>query len=106
MNILNSPVIKEIKRIALQILPNGSEIYLYGSRARGDAQQESDWDLLILSKEKIDSQEKYAKYISPFAEIGWYMDYDIIPISYTAQEWDERKNTLFYRNVMKDAIKL
>jgi len=35
-----------------------AEIILYGSRARGDAQPDSDWDFLILVPGKVDWQRK------------------------------------------------
>lgn len=33
---------------AIQKVAPGSEIYLFGSRARGDARPDSDWDVLVL----------------------------------------------------------
>ena len=41
-------VIESIKQVARTVLPTGSTLYLYGSRARGDFHEDSDWDLLIL----------------------------------------------------------
>ena len=43
-----SQVIDSIKQVAEQVLPKGSTLYLYGSRARGDWHKGSDWDLLVL----------------------------------------------------------
>lgn len=34
------------------------KIILFGSRARGDYKKDSDWDLLIITKEKITREEK------------------------------------------------
>lgn len=44
----HSQVIDNIKQVAKQVLPKGSTLYLYGSRARGDYHEGSDWDLLLL----------------------------------------------------------
>jgi predicted nucleotidyltransferase len=41
-------VISKIKNVAMKTLPPRSSLFLYGSRARGDAHANSDWDLLIL----------------------------------------------------------
>lgn len=41
-------VIDSIKQVAARVLPKGSILYLYGSRARGDYREGSDWDLLLL----------------------------------------------------------
>ena len=49
-------ILERIKQLAIAVLPQGSSLWLYGSRARGDESQSSDWDLLILlDKSKITS---------------------------------------------------
>ena len=41
-------VLDKITRLGKQVLPKGGHLWLYGSRARGDAHKGSDWDLLVL----------------------------------------------------------
>ncbi len=41
-------VINSIKDMAKRVLSKGSMLFLYGSRARGDYHEDSDWDLLLL----------------------------------------------------------
>ena len=41
-------IIDVIKEVGRSALPPNSTLLLYGSRARGDAHEGSDWDLLIL----------------------------------------------------------
>ena len=41
-------MITKMRQVADKILPAGGTVLLYGSRARGDARDTSDWDLLIL----------------------------------------------------------
>ena len=98
---------ERLSEIVLKVFPNNEgKVFLYGSRARGDSRKDSDWDILVLTKNAANTQEAYDKYIFPFAELGWYVNEEIIPINYSEQEWEERKNSLFYHNVMHDAIRL
>jgi uncharacterized protein len=49
--------LNQIKLFVLDILP-GSEIILFGSRARNENQKDSDYDLLIIVEKQFDSSEK------------------------------------------------
>ncbi len=40
-------VIESIRQVANSVLPKGSELYLYGSRARGDYRDDSDWSAVV-----------------------------------------------------------
>ncbi len=55
-------VLKKIKEVILSTAKkHGIEvdkIILFGSRARGDYKEESDWDILIVTKEKIDWKKR------------------------------------------------
>lgn len=53
----NSNTLSIIKEIASRIIPN-SKILLFGSRARRDNSNDSDYDFLIITKETIDVQKK------------------------------------------------
>ena len=62
--------ILKIKEIAKSAIPSGSKAILYGSRARGDARNDSDWDILILlDKDKLE-QTDYDKVSYPFVLLG------------------------------------
>ena len=100
---MNQQIFNEIQLLKRQILPNESMI-LFGSQARGDEREDSDWDLLVLiDKEKITIEDEN-NYAYPFADMGWdYGTYISVKL-YTKNEWEKRNFTPFYYNVQKDGI--
>ena len=63
-------IIDKIKDIARSTVPDGSEAILYGSRARGDARSDSDWDILILLNKDRLTQNDYDNVSYPFVMLG------------------------------------
>ena len=95
-------IINLIKQTAAKVLPKGSTLYLYGSRARGDYHEDSDWDLLLLlDKQKLE-YEDFDRYSFPFVMMGWDYGADIRPHAYTKDEWHNSPHAMFYYNVEKD----
>lgn len=92
-------VINNIKQVAHKVLPKGSMLYLYGSRARGDAHEGSDWDLLLLLDKPRLEKADFDKYSYPFVEMGWDIGEDIRPHAYTKKEWFDGPHAMFYYNV-------
>lgn len=101
VNLLNALKIK-----AAEILPKGSRVALYGSRARGDARQDSDWDLHILIPGEEELPAKvYDIYAHPFYEVGLYeFGEEVNPRVYSVGGWLRRRFLPFYKNVEHDAI--
>lgn len=101
----NQQVIENIKQVAMTTLPTGSSLLLYGSRARGDAHKDSDWDLLILlDKPKLVADDYDMTY--PFKELGWEIGEEISPHIYTKKQWGEWTFLPYYKNVERDKIVL
>lgn len=98
-------VIHQIQVVAKQVLPPNSNIYLYGSQARNDAHEGSDWDILILlDKPKLSFNDYGVGY--PFRELGWDINEEINPQVYSKKEWNENAFTPFYKNVEHDKLVL
>ena len=96
----------EIQTLKRRILPD-ERVVLFGSRARGDAREDSDWDLLVLlNKEKQNYSEDYDQYAYPFAEIGLKYDAIVSIQLYTKNEWERQKPSLFYKNVEQEGVEI
>jgi len=95
-------VIEKIRQVAEKVLPKGSTLYLYGSRARGDYNKESDWDLLVLLDKPIRDKDDWDNYAWPFTEMGWDIEEDISARTFTKNDWYNGPHTLFYFNVEED----
>ena len=106
INMLHSSTIERIQTMGKQILPKGSNLWLYGSRARGDFRPESDWDLIVLVDKKEQKLQDFDKYAYPFVEMGWEIGEEINPMLYTRSEWEKRHFTPFYHNVEDEKIVL
>lgn len=63
---IDEKTILQIRNTAKSTIPSGSKAILFGSRARGDTHQDSDWDILILlDKDHLD-QTDYDKKINKY----------------------------------------
>lgn len=102
----SSEILNEIKRIAKEVLPKGGQLILYGSRARNEADEDSDWDLLILLDKPEIGHEDYDNVLYPFAALSWDVGELISPIIYTKDNWRKMSFTPFYKNVEQDGIVL
>lgn len=100
-------ILAGIKRLSHNLFDNlPASVYLYGSRARGDYDSGSDWDLLIVADDSIYTHDAFEKFAFPFAEFGWKHGEQITPLLYSKSEWYAERSTSFYLNVQKEAILL
>jgi len=102
---MNKQIFEEIQALKRQILPN-ERVILFGSRARGDARKDSDWDLLVLIDKEKKTQEDENKYAYPFDELGCNYGVAINSILYTNKQWEQGKIFPFYKNVMREGIEI
>lgn len=98
-------ILDAIRKKARDILPGGSRVVLYGSRARGEAREDSDWDLhIIVPGEEELPISKWDEYGWPFEQLGWDYDEWITPRVYSLSGWLKRKILPFYKNVERDKV--
>ena len=95
-------ILAQIKKIVKEKDPS-AKIYLYGSRSRGNAKSESDWDLLILLNRDEISLELEREITYPLYDLEFETGEIISPMLYTENEWNTKYSiTPFYRNVMRE----
>lgn len=82
------------------------KIILYGSYARGDFNQDSDIDIMILVNDTDDSLNEYENRVDDITyEFNCKYGTDIMPIVKNASQFEFWKETyMFYKNVDKEGI--
>jgi uncharacterized protein len=99
-------ILNRIKDVVEKTAP-GSEIYLYGSHARGDSSRLSDWDVLILLSAKNVSFALETKFMDAFYEVELETGEIISPMVYAKQDWDVRHAiTPLYENIKKEGVRI
>lgn len=102
----NRKILNQIKAVARETTPKGSLVILFGSRARGEAKRDSDWDILIvLPKDRLE-QKDYDNISYALVELGWQLNEQINPVMYAQKEWAANSITPFYDNVLREGINL
>lgn len=101
----NTVVLFRIKNLVREVDPT-ADVILYGSRARGDEHQESDWDLLILVDSKTDLD-----YERVFRHRLYEIELDLgeaFSVSvYNKNEWQlNHWMTPLYQNINKEGLRI
>jgi len=85
-----------------------SAVFLYGSYARGDYDEESDLDIMVLADVKKEDLYKYkASFIKLSSDLGLLFDMLItITLKDTETFYTYSDSPPFYNNVLKEGIKI
>jgi len=99
-------LLEQVKQAVREVEP-GAEIILYGSRSRGDAWSESDWDFLILVEGPI-SDERTDRIRHRLYEVEWESGEVISSIVRNKEEWSSGPYQVmpFYQRVKQEGIRL
>jgi predicted nucleotidyltransferase len=94
-------------RNAVRVVEPDAEIILYGSRARGDETDDSDWDFLVLVDGSLD-ERRTDKIRHCLYEIEWECGEVLSCIVRTREEWESSlyKTMPLYKIVKSHGITL
>ncbi|MBQ4161864.1 MAG: nucleotidyltransferase domain-containing protein [Parabacteroides sp.] len=84
-----------------------AQVWLYGSRARGEAREDSDWDILVLSSKDSLSFKEEEKFMDHICELMVKTGQAIQIFAYGIKDWHSKHAiTPFYKNIQSEAILL
>ena len=96
----------ELIRSTIRKTAPTAQIILYGSRARGDAHEHSDWDVLVIIDKPKTGLADYSAICYPVYYKGLDIGQEINATLYTKREWEEAPPSMFKYNVTRDGIAL
>ena len=92
-----------IKKNILEIDKN-AEIILYGSRARGNDKETSDWDILVLTDYPVNFKIE-SKFSNHLYELELELEELFSIFVYSKNEWNTKHRiTPFYHNVITEGV--
>lgn len=103
----DKPILDLIRNTIREQEPT-AEIILYGSRARGDARPDSDWDVIVLvdrPQPRLTMGERSDLDYNLWFK-GMEQGEEINTFAYTKQQWENLPPSLFKYNIQKEGIKL
>ncbi|MEW6359987.1 MAG: nucleotidyltransferase domain-containing protein [Planctomycetota bacterium] len=94
-------------KAAVQKLVPSADLFLYGSRARGTAEPESDFDILILTDEALSTEEE-DRIRDAIYELELSLEVVISTVFYAKVEWATpvARAMPFHQRVEKESIRL
>lgn len=106
MAMSDEKIIETLKETVRRIVPSDVKVYLFGSRARGDAREDSDWDLLFLFEKEHVNADDFDTVVYPFFEVGSDTGAMISPVMYSRPQWEKNSFTPFHHHVMEEGVRL
>ena len=102
----DTEILQQCKQAICRVLPD-AEVILYGSRARGDAAPDSDYDILVLTDKPVNVKMKEDLISSIYPtelETGAVMTL----IAYNRKQWNSQlhKAMPFRKNIERDGVML
>ena len=90
---------------AVKSIDPAAKVILFGSRARQEAQEESDWDFLILTQLAI-NPELVDEIRTKLYFLELEAEQVISSVIEQKDKWEDFLNSEFYQNVQQDGIEI
>lgn len=97
-------ILSKIKSGVLQI-DQGAVIILFGSRARGDNRNDSDWDLLILT-DLPENKKTKDLFRDKLFDTELELEEPISTIIHNKNTWNDYEITPLYQVILKEGIRI
>lgn len=102
---LKEEILFKIKKYIATIDPS-SEVILFGSQARNEERENSDWDILILTNLPTDLKGEQ-KFRHKLFELELEYGVAFSTFVYSKQEWNDKHYvTPLYQNIQQDGIRI
>ena len=88
---IRNVIVEEFSRRGLTV----EEVLLFGSRARGDFRDDSDWDVLVVVSENVDRETYRELWYSVYRRINAPLDLLIVPRK-TLEEYKNSPGFIYY----------
>jgi predicted nucleotidyltransferase len=86
-------------------IDNTAEVILYGSRARGDNKRDSDWDVMILLKQKNVDKKVEQIFRHNLLDLELEIGVPISVFVYSKSDWEGKYSmTPLFRSIKKEGI--
>jgi uncharacterized protein len=84
-----------------------AEIYLFGSRARGDNHPDSDWDILVLTQQKKVTFDFESDLRDPIFDLELESGQNISLLVYSQSDWENKMfYSTLYTSIQREGIKI
>ena len=103
---MNDKQIRKMIGVSVHKVDPKAEVILFGSRARGDARKDSDWDVLIIVDTPKVTEEQFETLNYDLWLKGLELGQEINPIIYTRDRWNAPIPSVFKYNVRKEGVVL
>jgi predicted nucleotidyltransferase len=102
----NEQMIQKIVGVVNKTAPN-SEVFLYDSRASGDANRMSDWYVLVLIKKRKISFDDETYFMNAFYELELEIGEVLTPLIYAKHLWEEKYlYSHLFENIQREGIRI